>query len=122
MKACGGVDVLIHIFLSSALVGGEWSALNPGRFTPGERAPGTYWIEHWVDPRDGLDDVEKREFLTSPGLKLRHPAHSQSLYRLPIGEYSIRYGNTICSCALKCQEGLSKPSWSFHTGKPMFLA
>jgi hypothetical protein len=37
-----------------------------------------------VDPRAGLDDAEKREFLTLPGLELRtlgHPAHSQSLYR-----------------------------------------
>jgi hypothetical protein len=44
MKAYGGVDVKIHIFLTSALVGGEWSASRPGRFTPGERAPGTHCI------------------------------------------------------------------------------
>jgi hypothetical protein len=38
-----------------------------------------------VDPRVGLDDMEKREFLTLPGLKLGpigRPARSQSLYRL----------------------------------------
>jgi hypothetical protein len=38
-----------------------------------------------MDPRAGLDDVEKREFLTLPGLELRpigRPARSQSLYRL----------------------------------------
>jgi hypothetical protein len=34
------VDVEIHIFLTWALVGGEWSASCPGRFKPGERAPG----------------------------------------------------------------------------------
>jgi hypothetical protein len=34
MKAYGGVDAQIHIFLTSALVGGEWSASRPGRFTP----------------------------------------------------------------------------------------
>jgi hypothetical protein len=39
MKAYGGVYVYIHIFLTSALGGGEWSALRPGRFTPGEEAP-----------------------------------------------------------------------------------
>jgi hypothetical protein len=36
MKAYGGVDVQIHTFLTSALVGGEWSATRPGRFTPGK--------------------------------------------------------------------------------------
>jgi hypothetical protein len=39
MKAYGGVDVQIHILLTWALVGGEWSASHPGRFTPGEKAP-----------------------------------------------------------------------------------
>jgi hypothetical protein len=34
MKAYGGVDIYIHVFLTSALVGGEWSASRPGRFTP----------------------------------------------------------------------------------------
>jgi hypothetical protein len=40
-----------------------------------------------VDPRDGLDDREKRKFLTLPGLELwplRRPVHSQSLYWLHI--------------------------------------
>jgi hypothetical protein len=38
-----------------------------------------------VDPKAGLDDVEKKKFLTLPGLELRplpHSARSQSLYRL----------------------------------------
>jgi hypothetical protein len=39
MKAYGGVDVYIHIFLTSAVVGGEWSASRPGRFTPGKELP-----------------------------------------------------------------------------------
>jgi hypothetical protein len=77
MKAYGGVDVYIHVFLTSALVGGEWPASRPGRFIRVERAPGTHWI------RAGLDDVEKRKILPIPGLEpLCHPARSQSLYRL----------------------------------------
>jgi hypothetical protein len=44
MKAYGGVDVYIHIFLTSALAGGEWSASLPARFAPAERALGTHWI------------------------------------------------------------------------------
>jgi hypothetical protein len=39
MKAYGGVDVEIHLFMNSALVGGEWSATCPGRFNYGGRAP-----------------------------------------------------------------------------------
>jgi hypothetical protein len=38
-----------------------------------------------VSPRAGLDNGEKRKFLTLPGLELRplgHPSRSQSLYRL----------------------------------------
>jgi hypothetical protein len=76
MKTYGGVDVLIHIFLTSALVRGEWSASRPGRFTPGEIAPGTHWIGGWVDPRAGLDDMEKRKFLTLPGLGAPTPQSS----------------------------------------------
>jgi hypothetical protein len=33
MKTYGGVGVYIHIFLTSALAGGEWSASRSGRFT-----------------------------------------------------------------------------------------
>jgi hypothetical protein len=51
MKAYGGMDVLIHVFFTSALVRGEWSASQPSRFTPGERVPGTYWTGSWVGPR-----------------------------------------------------------------------
>jgi hypothetical protein len=52
---------------------------------PEERGPGSHWIGGWVGPGAGLDDVEKRKFLTLPGLELQplsRPARSQSLYRL----------------------------------------
>jgi hypothetical protein len=47
MKAYGGMDVQIHIFLTSALVGGQL------------HAPATHWIGGWVGPRASLGDVEK---------------------------------------------------------------
>jgi hypothetical protein len=71
MKAYGGVNVKIHVFFTSALVAGEWSASRPGSFTPGGRAPCTHWIGRWMIPRAGLDDVEERKFLTLSGLKLQ---------------------------------------------------
>jgi hypothetical protein len=81
MKAYGGVDVQIRIFLTSTLVGGEWSASCPGRFTPEERAPGTHWIGGWVGPRAGLDDVEMRKFFphrdSNSGLSVVQPVASR---------------------------------------------
>jgi hypothetical protein len=77
--------VSLHVFSTSALVAGELSASRPCRFNPRERAPSIHWIEGRVGPRAGLDDVEKRIFLTLSGLELRplgHPARSWSLYRL----------------------------------------
>jgi hypothetical protein len=39
---------MTHIFLTSALVGGEWSNSRPGCFIPRERAPIAHWIGGWV--------------------------------------------------------------------------
>jgi hypothetical protein len=71
MRAHGGVDVYINVFLTSALVGGEWSSSRPGRFTPGERAPCIHSIESWVGPRAGLEDVKKEKFLILQRFELR---------------------------------------------------
>jgi hypothetical protein len=35
--------------------------------------PGTHFIVGWVDPRAGLDDMEKWKFFTLPGLELPLP-------------------------------------------------
>jgi hypothetical protein len=72
-------------FLTSVLVGGEWSASRPGHFTPGERVSGMSLTEAWVGPRAGLDYVEMRKLFTLPGLEVRtlgRPAGRQTLYRL----------------------------------------
>jgi hypothetical protein len=73
MKAYVGVDVYIHIFLTSALAGDELSVSRPGPFSPAEGAPSTHRTAGWVDPRGSLDDVEMRKFLTLPwryGIKI----------------------------------------------------
>jgi hypothetical protein len=60
MKMYVGVDVQIRVFLTLALIRGEWWSSLPGHFTPREWAPGTNWMEGWVGHRASLDDVEKR--------------------------------------------------------------
>jgi hypothetical protein len=70
MKAYGGVGVQIHIFLTSAVVGGELSVSRSCLFITGEKASGTQWIGGWVGPRTGLDDMDKRKYLLLPGLKI----------------------------------------------------
>jgi hypothetical protein len=85
MKTYGGGDVKIHVFLTSALVGGEWLASRLGPFSPMESSAGTHCLGKWPGPKAGLDDVEKRKILILQGLELsllNRPARSQSLYRL----------------------------------------
>jgi hypothetical protein len=85
MNTYGGVDVYIHVFLTSSLLGDELSASRLGRFTPEESTRCTYWIGGGVSSTAGLDDVEKIKFLTLPGLELQplcRPTRNQSLYQL----------------------------------------
>jgi hypothetical protein len=106
MKEYGGVDMSIHIFLTSALVGGEWSASRPCRFTPWERSHCIHWIGVWVGPRADLDYVEKRKFLTLPGLEVRpldRPACSQSQYLLSSRTYTYKYyEDLLYTCMYLC--------------------
>jgi hypothetical protein len=65
-----------------------------------------------MDPRAGLDDLEKRKFLTLPGLELRpfgRPAHSQSLYRLryPGSQFTADIKSILKLIALERQKSLS---------------
>jgi hypothetical protein len=61
MKTYWGSRGIAPRILVLALDGGERSALRSGRFTPKEKAPGTYWIGGWVGPRTVLDTAVKRK-------------------------------------------------------------
>jgi hypothetical protein len=71
----GGIDPRI---LDLRDIGDEWSASRPGRFTPGERAPGTHSIGGWVGPKTGLDDVEKRKCFDPTGTRTLTPLPSSA--------------------------------------------
>jgi hypothetical protein len=62
----------IHVFLGSALVRGEWSDSRHGH--------DIHRIGGWIGQITDLDDVEKRIFLTLPGLELRLLGRSASRY------------------------------------------
>jgi hypothetical protein len=47
MKTYWGVEVQFHAFWKSVLDGRDRSASRPGRFIPGERAPGNRWTGGW---------------------------------------------------------------------------
>jgi hypothetical protein len=92
MKTYGEVDVQTHVFLTSALVGGKWSASRPGRFSPWEIVRGTHGIGGWMGPRTGLEGMEWRKLSPLPGLELRtlgSPTRNQSLYRLTYPVFPI---------------------------------
>jgi hypothetical protein len=82
----------LYVFLTLVQFGGEWSASRPGRFTTEERATIAHCLGRWVG------ELEKRKFLTFPGLELRllgRPARSQSLYRLSYRSSSLNTGTTF---------------------------
>jgi hypothetical protein len=64
--------------LTSALVAGEWSASRPCRFTPGKE-PQYPFYRRLGGPRAGLDDMEKLNFFTLPGLELPPPLVVQAV-------------------------------------------
>jgi hypothetical protein len=64
MKTYRGVGTKIHVFMASALVGGEWTASRFCRFTPREITAGAHCMGGWMGPRPGLDDVKKSKYLT----------------------------------------------------------
>jgi hypothetical protein len=77
--------------VTSALVGGEWSASGPWRFTSGEKIPSGFWPVGWVSPRADLNDMEERIFLTLPRLEPPcRPARRQSPFRLSIDLYGAK--------------------------------
>jgi hypothetical protein len=72
MKAYMGVDVYIHIFLTSALAGGEWSASRPGSFTPRKEPPVPIVQEVGWTPEPVWTTWKRgKKILTLPGLELR---------------------------------------------------
>jgi hypothetical protein len=72
------VEVQLHVFLTSALDGGEWLTSRPGRFTLGVRAP-----QYPVDMRlGGLQRRKDNESGGGEGMgeqRSRHPQEANPI-------------------------------------------
>jgi hypothetical protein len=111
------VDIYIHIFLTSALVGGEWSALPQGKSPE-------YPMDGRVGPPTGLNNMEKRKFLPIQVLKLQplgRPACSQmiptalsQLYVLKVTVMFVWWQLTRESSNPTCRN----LPWFFFTARP----
>jgi hypothetical protein len=103
MRAYRGVDVWIHIFLTSAQVGSEWLASRPCRFTRWERAPDSHWIGGWWTSEPVWTTWRKEKSWPYRDSELRilgRPILSQSLNRL-------RYPGSLTHDTCEKQLGLS---------------
>jgi hypothetical protein len=71
MTACEEVDTKLHLFLTSALKGGEQSGSQPSVYHLSYSSIDIHWIWGCVGPRDGQDTLEEqRNFL--PCQQLNH--------------------------------------------------
>jgi hypothetical protein len=96
----------------------------PCRFTPGERAPGTNSIGGWVDPRAGLDDMEKWKFLSPPGLGLRplgRPARRFSQQWLWKLLFFVTCYRVVCWIVINVSRNLFPWSSGYKRGGGKFL-
>ena len=71
-QAYGGVKVELHSFSTSALEEDERSVSRPWPFTYAGRAPDT----EWVDPKAGLNILEKIQIICPCGESKQVPADS----------------------------------------------
>jgi hypothetical protein len=80
---------------------------------PQEKIPGTHWIGGWVDPRTGLDNVEKRKFLTLLEQEL-NPSAIQPI----ASHYTNYFGPALHSVS---QETFFHSSWCINKSSKMVL-
>jgi hypothetical protein len=74
----GGVDVYIHIFLTSALDGGEWSVSRPVRFTPWGMSARYPENRRLGGPQSRSGQREEEKILDPTGTRTPTPRSSSS--------------------------------------------
>ena len=95
----------LHSFLTSAIVGDEWSASRSGRFNYRERATSNRGIGGWARPRTGGWVWSKADLPVLEERKLR--CHWQE---------SNHDSSLSCSVRNEVQQGKAVGTWSYHPG------
>jgi hypothetical protein len=81
----------------------------PAVLPPGGRTSGTNWKQGWMVSRAGLEEVEKRKFLTLPALELE-AASRYTDCAIPASSFSVvlitlsNSGNRSHSCRASNEE------------------
>jgi len=66
-EMCGGVEVKLQVFLTSALHVGKWSVSRFGRFTPKKKPPEPHWTGDWVSLGVDLGALARRKIRIPAG-------------------------------------------------------
>jgi len=84
-------------FLTPAKDGRDMPVSRSGRFTPGEKAPGTHWIRVWARLKAGREAADDN-LLSLPGNETRFLGHPT---RSLVTEIPRRYSITVCGTSCK---------------------
>lgn len=91
------VEAELDKFLTPTKDRRDRSVSRPGRFTLGERTPGTHWIGMWARLKAGLD-VADDNLLSLPGKETPRPSSSQ-----PSRYTEIQRQCSITVCGTSCK-------------------
>jgi hypothetical protein len=105
--------------VTSVLDGGEWSTSCSGRFIPGETAPGTHCIGGWMDPRPGLDVIEKRKILSRREPNSGLPVQRYTDWANPAPKLKLIKCHTINNIWVSLREGVNLSGATF--GQPHII-
>jgi hypothetical protein len=96
-----GIEVLRHLFVTSALDVAQWSASRPGVYYVFGTVPDTLWKGGWMCPKTGLGVFEKRNSLAWPGIEppyrpARSPVTMLEPVRLEVTDF-VQVVRNCCS-------------------------
>jgi hypothetical protein len=114
MKTYGGVEVQLHVFLTTALDVGEWSALRPGHLYPHGKRSRYPLDRRLLGPQSRSGHGDEKILLPSQGIEPRRPAHSLSTELSSPGS-SVKVVSLINCCLIGTWVGSGGRHSSMHS-------